>query len=1345
METQCPHCAQSIEIDAETLEVLKEAESFACPTCGGTVPVGGPAKARVPADRALPSTPAALVAQIRRMNRNMRIFGVLALLVIGGLGIYLASRSGGDVINTTQNIRREIFKNEYFTRLIASGATTEKELEAVAEAAAYGSGFIGVSGEKWSFKDARDLAQRTGASLLDVAVVARASRKELGNWLAETFPSTTGSTVWVCEGQEPRLMDCPDLLTTSAPYRPHRVLLVWPQITDWQNHGWSWTIQPQFDEVKPFSEWGLAAVRKGKLWGFVDESGKLVQEPQFDLVESFSEHGCAKVRVTTAEGNQLWGLVNSKGVLVAKPEWGEVQDQIHGFTPVSKAGKWGYLDASGKLAIPCEWDDAWRFSPEGYAVVTRSGFADSMSKRGIIDRSGKIIIQPEWDGAINFCQEGLGMMRRGGSWALFHQSGRQITPPEIRLDWNRLAWKDRRWDLGVLPGVGEVWSPDGKSSSDERAMAILQTSALLSQRDKFNYRLEMQTTRDGTGFLNAMGEWKYPPQRGRARPFHQGRAAIEKDGKWGFIDVTGKLVVNQEWDEVKDFSGGYAAVLRGGKWGFVHEDGRLAVEPAWQMCGNAREDMAAVSQNNRWGHVNLSTGQLTVPTQWDEVQPFHEGRAAVRLGQKWGFVDTAGKVIAAPQWHEVSDFIDGLAAVRVEPPAGTRGTGRYSHWQFISLSGKPALAGKTVKTWGNNPPTRRNGFISAMNANYEWAMFDAEGREQPNLWWQKPLATGLMLTQPERRGGYLDRHGNASISTDLVTTAGGMVMPQVSSRADLMSDFIPHAAPPKYGLMDINGKVLVPPTWDEAEVVSPDWVWFRLGGKCGLADKTGRIHIQPVWDELEVLPVRSGGLAEDGKSILIGWERGTPILSPWVKVKQAGQTSILRLSDAKPVFPGTLTNAEFVDFHGTKHLVIRQPDATAGVIYSLFDPQAGRQTRFPDAARMIWNWNTATAGLLWQQHRTTQRWHLMREDGSDTGHTQPDLEKPYGWGFIETLGRLHDAGGWFFIGPDGKPISPEKWEDARDFSGGLAAVMRGQKWGFIGLDGRLVTELIYDEVRDVSRGLAAVLQADRWGYLDASGKPAIPFIWDAAESFFTWKGEPEGNVTPELDVAVVSFNNSQALIDREGRLIIDPGQSMLKREGAAFVNGTDQLIVMQKAGKADVVVRKWQVSTNTSRWRSPDDPVEVSPARRWQKELGGHALVDENGTVLTPKSGFAPPRASSGPDAFALGNLLSSKGPSERNGLIRKDGREVLEPKYERIAWVAPGIAAVWNREEGGLFSTDGRWLFKDNASTRIARFGSSSSARSSRQHRHGLVVIEDIPKWGYARLNREAPAPKAP
>jgi len=89
------------------------------------------------------------------------------------------------------------------------------------------------------------------------------------------------------------------------------------------------------DEVAPFSE-GLAAVRKGEQWGFIDKEGDLVIDFRNDVVWNRQEsnvpgvsgirypefkESLAVISRDTDEGIPLYGFINTKGETVIEPEF----------------------------------------------------------------------------------------------------------------------------------------------------------------------------------------------------------------------------------------------------------------------------------------------------------------------------------------------------------------------------------------------------------------------------------------------------------------------------------------------------------------------------------------------------------------------------------------------------------------------------------------------------------------------------------------------------------------------------------------------------------------------------------------------------------------------------------------------------------------------------------------------------------------------------------------------------------------------------------------------------------------------------------------------------------------
>lgn len=95
--------------------------------------------------------------------------------------------------------------------------------------------------------------------------------------------------------------------------------------TKWgfMNRKGEYPIQPQFDEVGLFSE-GLAAVKVGAKWGFVDGKGKWVIPASFDGAGYFSE-GLAAAKI-----GERWGFINKSVGIVGIANLGAIRETVRG-------------------------------------------------------------------------------------------------------------------------------------------------------------------------------------------------------------------------------------------------------------------------------------------------------------------------------------------------------------------------------------------------------------------------------------------------------------------------------------------------------------------------------------------------------------------------------------------------------------------------------------------------------------------------------------------------------------------------------------------------------------------------------------------------------------------------------------------------------------------------------------------------------------------------------------------------------------------------------------------------------------------------------------------------------
>lgn len=179
-----------------------------------------------------------------------------------------------------------------------------------------------------------------------------------------------------------------------------------------------------------------------------------------------------------------------------------------------------------------------------------------------------------------------------------------------------------------------------------------------------------------------------------ADPFSEGLARFKENDKYGFIDETGKIVIKPTFDSVVWFSEELARVYINNKSGFINKTGEIVVQPLYDNCRDFANGFAFVGIENGSDELGLpaykvgfidKTGKISIGKtengqigKFDDAGDFSEGLAAVKVGEKWGFVNENDETAIRFRFKKAKSFSDGLAPVTIN--------GRK--WGFIDKTGK---------------------------------------------------------------------------------------------------------------------------------------------------------------------------------------------------------------------------------------------------------------------------------------------------------------------------------------------------------------------------------------------------------------------------------------------------------------------------------------------------------------------------------------------------------------------------------------------------------------------------------------------------------------------------------
>lgn len=327
--------------------------------------------------------------------------------------------------------------------------------------------------------------------------------------------------------------------------------------------GFKWVRTVHEDAVRPYSE-GVAAFCKNGEWGYMDTYGTTVIAPSFDDARSF------KYGVALVSKDSKWGVINRSGYVIIPIQYDSIEPFSDNTALAVKDGKSYYLYSSGQIR---ELPDGITFHSYSSDIAKVTKKTRNGDRYGFIDNGkGYYVIEPSYEEATDFYGD-FAIVRKKGATYIINKNEKKIKPRgNISIDNTYLSPES---------GSGFIRKSDGTYN------------LLMRERNTFT---EVQTSFSA------------------ANPFHEGMALVSSGNSLRFIYPSGATAINLSgYDNAGNFSDGLAWVEANGKYGYIDKRGHLVIDTVFSLAGDFSEGFATASYQGRRGIIKRAAPYDTYP------------------------------------------------------------------------------------------------------------------------------------------------------------------------------------------------------------------------------------------------------------------------------------------------------------------------------------------------------------------------------------------------------------------------------------------------------------------------------------------------------------------------------------------------------------------------------------------------------------------------------------------------------------------------------------------------------------------------------------------------------------
>lgn len=421
-------------------------------------------------------------------------------------------------------------------------------------------------------------------------------------------------------------------------------------------------IKAQWDEARPFNDYGIAIVRKGKSFGFIDKTGKSVGKSMgYSLITTFDG---TDLLLVAEGGNRVEDAskIKTRQTICPYGFKGSLSYPING-------AKWGLVRPDGSFQIEPKYQEISSQMGNGYLIVQLKGLL------GIVDIDGNSIFEPLYDAMTPINNQGVAAIRnkKTQKWSLISKDGHTIIGEDSNTS-SFYQFRNNFWGSLNDVSADSLLNNRGLWYENDRLMPVMTfgsswvnsehpyIAAQKVTKQKKNYVKEL-------GIFDIDGKEVIPFSAGLTYSFvpQEGIAVAYRDKQCGFYDINAKTFTPVENRTYLPFKNGRSlSYVDNSDFYLVDANGNRKSDKYDAVF--VAKDRVIVSKGSKQGLITFS-GEEIIPVECMEVRDANDGIYAVRDNSgTFGYIDQDGSVVIPIEYADGSNFINGYAVVSKKIP-----------------------------------------------------------------------------------------------------------------------------------------------------------------------------------------------------------------------------------------------------------------------------------------------------------------------------------------------------------------------------------------------------------------------------------------------------------------------------------------------------------------------------------------------------------------------------------------------------------------------------------------------------------------------------------------------------